>query len=314
MAGKKEGALRHFEGWEVGVLAVVIALLGTLLAVPLRVAPEDVPLPAVDEKALRATMAHDAAMAAAIVPELERDVTGQPNGRGLYDLRAFGEELRAYGRGEAEHDSASVVRERRRLVEAAQRARSLGEDKLLALRAYQAELFNAELRRWENTGKETEELTGLGGPFLDLVRRNGWLSHGRSLAMDETLRTIFFKRRWVEITGMSAEPFRISLDEERAFYAFLLAHPYNQNPSSGSPADACRTLDQWRLRKVEELARLDPSYPLLFARGVLYYRLGDAPAAAQAFRDHLARDDGTYALRARNFLAAANAKAIAVEP
>src|SRR6188768_1882941 len=123
MAGKKEGALRHFEGWEIGALAVVVALLGTLLVVPLKVAPEDVPLPVVDVKALSTTRAREAALAAAIVPALERDVTGAAEGRGLYDLRAFGEELRAYGRLEAAHESSSVVRERRKLIEAAARAR-----------------------------------------------------------------------------------------------------------------------------------------------------------------------------------------------
>src|SRR5438876_603161 len=101
MEGKKEGALRHFEGWEAGALAVVVALLGTLLVVPLKVAPEDVPLPVVDGKALSATLAREAALAAAIVPALERDVTGPAEGLGLYDLRAFGEELRVYGHLEA---------------------------------------------------------------------------------------------------------------------------------------------------------------------------------------------------------------------
>ena len=45
MVRKKGGPLRHLEGWEVGVVAVTIAVLGTLLAVPLPVSPRDVPLP-----------------------------------------------------------------------------------------------------------------------------------------------------------------------------------------------------------------------------------------------------------------------------
>jgi hypothetical protein len=308
MAGKKEGALRHFEGWEAGVVAVLLALLGTLLVVPLKVAPEDVPLPVVDGKALSATLAREAALAAAIVPALEHDVTGPAEGRGLYDLRAFGEELRAYGRREAAHESSAVVRERRKLVEAAARARSMGDEQLLGLRAYQEQLFVEEVRRWENTGKESDELAGLGGPFLDLVERNGWLK-GRTIVMDDVVRGIFFKRRWNEVTGLSEEPFLLSLDEDRAFYAFLLTHPYAQNASGPSPRDVCRAVDQWRLRKVEDLARRDPSYPYLLARGVLFFRLGDHAAAEQAFRDHLAKGDGSYALRARNYLAATVARA-----
>jgi hypothetical protein len=307
MAGKKEGALRHFEGWEVGAVAVVVALLGTLLVVPLKVAPEDVPLPAVDGKALFAIRTRETQLAAALVPALERDVTGPAEGQGLYDLRALGEELREFGRREAARESSSVVRQRRKLIEAVARARVFGEEKLLGLRAYQTQLFLAELRRWENTGKESDELVGLAGPFLDLVQRNGWVK-GRTLAMDDVLCGIFFKRRWNEVTGLLEGPFLLSLDEERAFYGFLLTHPSVQNASGSSPTDACRAVDQWRLRKVEELARLDSSYPYLLARGVLFYRLGDHAAAVQAFRDHLAKNDGSYAVRARNYLAAATAR------
>ena len=55
MMRKKGGALRHLEGWEVGIVAVAIALVGTLLAVPLPVLPRDVPVPLVDGKALSTT-------------------------------------------------------------------------------------------------------------------------------------------------------------------------------------------------------------------------------------------------------------------
>jgi len=292
----------------VGALAVVVALLGTLLVVPHKVAPEDVPLPAVNGKALSVTLAREAALAAAIVPALENDSSGPAEGRGLYDLRAFGEELRAYGHREALHESSSLVRERRKLIEAALRARTLGDEKLLGLRAYQGQIFVAELRRWENTGKESDELVGLAGPFVDLVKQNGWM-RGRALAMDDVLCAIFFKRRWNEVTGFMAEPFRLSLDEDRAFYAFLLTHPYGQNTVGLSPVDVARAVDQWRLRKVEDIARVDPAYPSVLARGVLFYRLGQHAAAVQAFRDHLAGGDGSYGLRVRNYLAAAVARA-----
>jgi hypothetical protein len=307
MQGKKEGALRHFEGWEVGAVAVAVALLGTLLVVPIRVAPEDLPLPLPDLKALSAIRAREAALAAAILPELERDVAGSSEGRGLYDLRAFGEELRAYGRHEAAHDSVSVVRDRRRLIEAAGRARFLGNEKLLAVRAYQMQLFISEVRRWEDTGKATDELAGLGGPFVELVQRNGWVK-GRDIQMDESLIELFFKRRWNEVTGLTEAPFGLTLDEERAFYGFLLAHPISLG-TTGTAKDVCRAIDQWRMRKVEELARVDPSYPYLLARGMLLARLGEHEAAVRSFRDHLAKNDGSYALRTRNYLASSMALA-----
>jgi hypothetical protein len=76
------------------------------------------------------------------------------------------------------------------------------------------------------------------------------------------------------------------------------------------PKAECLLADRWRLRKIEELAARDPAYPRLLARGVLLFRMGDYPAAAQAFRDHLAgANDPPYALRARNYLLAANARA-----
>jgi hypothetical protein len=309
MPGKKEGALRHFEGWEVGALAVVVALLGTLLVVPLKVAPEDLPLPVVDAKALAASRAREAAQAAAILPELERDVTGPAQGRGLYDLRAFGEELRAYGRHEAAHESSSVVRDRRKLIEAAGRARFLGDEKLLAIRAYQMQLFVAEVRRWQSTGKPTDELAGLGGPFLELLERNGWVEKGRDLLLDDVMLGILFKRRWNEVTGLTDAPFASTLDEERTFYSFLLTHPVVPATAGPSRKDRCRAVDQWRMRKIEDLARLDPSYPLLLSRGVLLARLGDHQAAVQIFREYLAKGDGRYALRARNYLAASVALA-----
>jgi hypothetical protein len=112
------------------------------------------------------------------------------------------------------------------------------------------------------------------------------------------------------VTGLSEPPFALSLDEHRAFYAFLLEHPFIDGKENMKPAEACRAADQWRLRKVEELSRLDPEYPYALARGVLFYRLGRYPSAAQAFRDYLSSPiDGRYALRARNYLVAANARA-----
>ena len=97
MKGKKGGLARHLQGWEAGLVAVVIAALGTLLAVPLRVPPEDVPLPLVDGRALTATLAHDRALSAAVVPRLLQEQANPGEVAELFDLRALGQELRAYG-------------------------------------------------------------------------------------------------------------------------------------------------------------------------------------------------------------------------
>ncbi len=314
MAGKKGGALRYFEGWEGGLVAVGIALTAAMLAVPLEVAPDDVPLPLVDGKLLAATLDRDRALAAAIVPALEREVTHSSASTELYDLRAFGEAFRAYGRAEVSDDVYEVVRARHRLVEAVAKARGVGDDKMLGLRAYQAGLFSAELRRWEDTKKESNELGDLGGGFLRLAVQSGWIESGR-IVMDDVLRGIFFKRRWNEVTGLRAPSYDLSLEEQRTFYAFLLTHPYVETGRAADPSDACRAADQWRLRKIEELARVDPVYPYALARGILFYRLGRYPASAQALRDYLgSATDGRYYLRARNYLVAANARAAEEAP
>jgi hypothetical protein len=310
MMRKKGGPLRHLEGWEAGIVAVAVALVGTLLAVPLPVAPRDVPVPLADGKALSAALDRETALAASIARALEEE-RGRTSGTSeLYDLRAFGQEFRAYGAAEASGDTYAVVRVRQRLIEALARARGVGDDELVGLRAYQQQLFLAELRKWENAGTSSEELAGLGGGFLDLVRKSGWLN-GTTIAMDDLVRGIFFKRRWNQVTGISGSAFAISLDEHRAFYAFLLTHPYVEGRGGLEAKDACRAADQWRLRKIEELERLDPTYPYGLARGVLFYRLGRYPEAAQAFRDYLgAADDGRYVLRARNYLATTVARAV----
>jgi hypothetical protein len=309
MVGKKGGVARHFEGWEVGLVAVVIAMAGALLAVPLRVEPRDLPAPQVDGKALSTTLDRERALALAIVPALEKEIALTPSGTELYDLRAFGEAFRAYGRAEASEDVYPTVRARQGLIESIVKARALGEEKMLGVRAYQRQLFLSELARWEKVGQPSDELTGLGGKFLAIAARDGWIDR-RTIVMDESLRGIFFKRRWNEITGLTQPPYALSLDEQRAFYAFLLEHPFVENRETMTAGDACRAADQWRLRKVEELGRIDPTYPYALARGVLFYRLGRYPAAVQSFRDYVSEStDGRFGLRARNYLVASLARA-----
>jgi hypothetical protein len=243
MMRKKGGPLRHFDGWEIGVVAIAIALSGTLLAVPLAVPPRDVPVPLVDGKALSATLDRENAQATSIARELEREVRAG-GASPLYDLRAFGEEFRAYGVAEVSGETYLAVRARQKLIEALTRARGLGEDKLLAFRAFQQRLFLNELRNWENGGRD-KDLTELGGGFLDLAKKSGWLA-GRSIVMDDRVRGVLFKRRWNQVTGTSSPAFAISLDENRVFYAFLLTHPYVEGREGYDAREACRAADQWR--------------------------------------------------------------------
>jgi hypothetical protein len=263
----------------------------------------------VDGRNLAATIERERVLAASILPALESELSRPAEGNALYDLRAFGEAFRAYGRAETSDEVYAVVRARQKLLEALMKARALGDEKILDLRAYQKQLFLDELARWEASTRPSFELAELGGKFASLAVREGWFED-RALSMPVSLRGIFFKRRWNELTGLSEPPFALSLDEQRAFYAFLLDHPFVEGKENMTAAEACRLADQWRLRKIEELSRLDPEYPYALARGVIFYRLGRYPSAAQAFRDYLSSPtDGRYALRARNYLVASLARA-----
>jgi len=295
---------RHLEGWQPGLLAILIAASGAVLALPRATAPEDIPPPSVDERALAMTLQHDRDRALAIAPELEREVTGSSSPR-LFDLRALGQAIRDFGLADASPNREElIVEQRAKLAEAVLRATTLGEDKLLALRSYELLLFLREVRRWEETRVESEELQALGGPFIPMLERNGWIRNGR-IVPDEKVRAILFKRRWNEITGLSEGPFALTLDEQRAYYRFLLMHPSPLTGMRGDEVD-CRSIDQWRLRKVLEFSQLDPEYPDELARGVLLFRLGAHLAAAEAFRNHLAKHpDGPHTLRVRNYLLAA---------
>lgn len=290
------------------VLAVA-SVLG--LDVPWGATPRDVPLPIFERRALARVTELDEARFRTIDPILAEDARLGATGP-LFDLRALGTQLRAYGRADHDADADTIVRERRLLAEALAAARPLGDDKLLALRAYEAHWFLREVAQWEASGTESPDLVGLGGSFVRMAERSGWSSRGR-LDMPEYVRAVFFKKRWNALLGLR-EPgsFGLLLDEERAFYAYLLSHGWvdSSAPAQVPVAESCRTLALFHLRKVQELAQLDPTYPVHLARGVLLFRAGSYLEAANAFREQLnVHPDGPYRIRARNYLRTTLARA-----
>jgi hypothetical protein len=304
---RSKGALSYLQGWQAGVLAVLLAVTGTLLAVPWSAPPDELPVPIAAPGRVEALLEADRARAARLRPQLEREVA-LASGGPLYELRAFGEAFRAYGRAEAAHDTATILARRSELIAAFGRARSLGDDQVVAFRAVQAEAFVAAVRRWEITGATQEDLVELGGPFLELVTRQRWVDEHRRVSLSMALQSILFRRRYGELLGVSAPPFALSLDESRMLYAFLLTHPLVEETQTRAQAE--RSADAWRLRKIGELSKIDRDYPYELGRGVLFYRMGQYGAAERAFRAHLARSpDGPYALRAKNHLVAALSQA-----
>ncbi|WP_437709002.1 hypothetical protein WMF45_32540 [Sorangium sp. So ce448] len=334
-AGARRGWKRHLEGWEPGLVAVFIAGSAAILAVPRSVEPAELPLPLADARALARVRDADTTRARE-AEELGLDA----------EVRELGSAIRAFGLvdADADHTEAELLAARARVSDAVGRALAQGDEAVLRLRAYQLRAFVREVRRFEATGEESDELREVGGDFLGLLRRNAWLGQGgaaqrsggegaRRVAMDGVVLGVLFKKRWNAIVGVQRDPFAPTLDEERALFKFLLAYPLAaarsaqtlpappdeetaarlaQVGGSGPPAAALRAAEarraeeQYRLKKIDELAALDPSYPRQLARGVSLYRLGSFMQSAEAFRSHLDQHpDGAHTLRAQNYLRAA---------
>jgi hypothetical protein len=314
VAGEKpaqqKGLGRHLEGWQPGVLAVFVAGIPALLAVPRPVPPVELPEPMLEPRGLAQAARDDERLANAA----EREPLDT-------DVRELGSALRAYGVADATGDDKAVGTERLAVAEAARRAGVHGDEALARLRAYQLRWFLRELRRWEATGQETLELRELGGPFLSRAQKNGWIE-GRRLLPDDTVRAVLFKKRWMDLTMARGPALDTSSAEQRALARFLLLHP-PRDPSSNrtDPRDTIgmhrvgEQADQYRLKKIDELRTLDPTYPADLARGVVFYQMHRFPQAVEAFRRHLEdHPDGAFAVRAQNYLRAALGGAMEILP
>ncbi len=296
-AGKPRGGLaRHLEGWQPGVLAVFVAGMAAALAVPRPVAPVDIPEPFLDPIALERVAREDRALAdAAERTPLDTDV------------RALGSALRAYNLAEVSGDPGALALERRNVAEAAALAVAQGEAAVTRLRAYQLRSFLREVRRWEETGEETDELRELGGTFISGAQKSGWIE-GRHLLPDATVRAVRFKKRWMELGMVHGRALDVTPPESIALYRFLLRSPPLEGDAPNKAAELRRVYqaEHYRLKKIDELHTLDPAYPVDLGRGVVLYRLHSYPMAVEAFRRHLeAHPDGPYTLRAQNYLRAA---------
>jgi hypothetical protein len=95
----------------------------------------------------------------------------------------------------------------------------------------------------------------------------------------------------------------------------LLLHPAtSSNAAAGDEASRSKARamleNQARLKKIDEIAAIDPAYPSELARGVIFYKLGRVLLAVESFRQHLdEHPDGPHALRAQNYLRAALGRA-----
>ena len=284
---------RHLEGWQGGVVALLVAALGLALGVPHGAQPPDFPVPTPDARRIASTLRQDAVQAEALErsPEVERGGTA-------FELRQLGAEIRRYGEADAAGEQGVLNELRGGLLRGAYNVlQAGGAEPLLQLRAYQQRIFLRELARWESTGQESPELKQVGGGVTRTLKSSRWITSSGHFRGDEGVRAAMFKRRFAEILGLQGRAeFALSREEARALYGLLLAYPPVQGPAVGG----------FRLRKVDELAAVDPEYPRKLGRGVALLGMGQGAAAVVELREHLAeRPDGPHTLRARNYLAAA---------
>lgn len=283
---KPTGLSRHLEGWQLGLVSVGMAILAAALAIPRSVEPRDLPDPTYDPL-LAADILRDQTERAQRVRQ-----TPLP-----FAVRRVGEALRLLGAASSSLDDDPVGASGE-LSRAVARALDLhGKGPLLDLRAIQTELFLAALQRWEGGAPVDSEFRQLAGNFVEKAQTSGWIRNDGRLAMTTLERVVFFRIRWSVLTGLRQEhPFRPSLTEWRIYYGFLLRHPEAQARSEGRN----RALRQ--LGYVTALSKLDPEYPIDYARGILLFQSGRYSESMDSFERHLRRHpEGRWTLRARNF-------------
>lgn len=280
----------HLEGWQLGLVLVGTALVSAVVAAPRRVVPDAIPLPLADRGEQRRELREQETLA--------RAAESVPLS---YDTRAVGESIRRFGVALAAGDASSAEALRaqlRRQVEESYEERSA---ELLQLRAVQMRMFLEAIHDWEREGVESTDLAELGGGFLETAEASGWITREpRRVVLRPIELAVLFKVRWTKLVGLEESPeFRISLNDFRAYYRLLLQRP----EGGGLP-------DQRRLAYVAAVEQRDLEYPSNLAKGVLFYRLGAYRRSVDALRAHVdSAPNGDWSLRARNYLAEANARA-----
>jgi len=292
---------RHFEGWQILAVAGVISWGAALIVVPRPVVPIDLPKPRLDARAVAEVEAHDRALASSVdASPLDARV------------RRLGSAVRAVGHDESSADPRLPTAQKD-LKTAALEAMKFSVPDVVRLRAFQTEAFLRALASWQQTGAATDEIAELGGTFLSTFESSGWVvdqPHDRAVVMPELALRASYKKRWNDIVGLKAGELELTLEEQRALVGFVLEHPPRPRDRRQGRVTLDTYEDQMRLNKIDELAKLDPSYPALFAKGIVFYRLSAYESAVTAFAQYLeATPDGPYALRAANFLKASLQKA-----
>lgn len=280
---------KYFEGWQVGAITVLMAIVAVAVVVPRTVVPEEVPLPRLAPR--------DIGVARTRARAAERALE---SGEISDNLRLLASRLRAHGLAENSGDRKQTELAAGSILELSPIVAATEPDRLLDLRAHLTERFVRAFLLLLRTGAETEDLAVVGGDAARTFRDKGWLDGPVDAEIDLVLRSLY-KRRF---EGLVLPKGNLPLEEaeERARVRFLMLHP----PRAPVPDPQGLFANQYVLSQLDDAAALDPHYPLRYAQGIALFRLGRFEASAAAFDAFLAeRPDGPYRLRAVNYLKAA---------
>ena len=294
-ARAKTGLARHFEGWQVGALVIFIVASISAVVIPRSADPTSLPPAEIGPLVLTEARA-ESARAHAEAQALELP----------HSARLLGARLRALGRIEATRDDRRLDDGRQQVFDAARQALYERPDAVVAMRDLAAvrfrELYIEHVR--EGAAEPSDELNELGGSILLQFAENGWLSRSADIDLStETLLEGFYKRRFARILDTSEPTLSPSAAEERVVLGFLLLHPPQPRIDDGNTGGD--GTGPYLIRRIDELAKLEPSYPASYAKGIVLFRMGHFEASASAFDSFLQQGDGPYRLRAINYLKSA---------
>lgn len=297
-AGQKRWRLRN----EVTLTLVALSITGAIVVIPRPTYPQILPLPYVDTQQIRARERAEIQRALSVA-----------DGSLDKEARAIGEQFRRLGRTLSLRNSIagpeldSLRNDAQKLMlRKVKDNSSSGAEALLNLRALQGQLFLDAVLSWQQSGKVSDELRELGGPFHTIAQRS-WVEEGKMVLNQDELR-LFFRIHWGKLTGLyGVEPFGPSLEELRRYYLSNLTHP------PAADGDAMTQIVN-QIAFVRALGKVESSYPALLAEGILQLRLGQSLQALQNLKAHLdEHPHGPWAHIARNhmILAARQADEIA---
>lgn len=266
-------------------VALGIAGAVAVLTVPRPEYPDAVPYPPVDEERTRVEL-HSA----------HRDVEYALSEGLDVAVRGIGERVRRCGVLEVTGPQSELELEVHKLREAV--LLLVGERRiaeLVRLRELQAALLHGGIvAKWSTPAAEDDdgELAELGANLEQHLRPyRRWLVEDAYFR--PTLRALFLDR-WANLTGMTRHvELSPTANDWRLIHRFRVMRLIREG----------QTKDMESLRAVlDEVTKYSPDYPVDYARGIVFYRMGAFADAVDAFSRHLAAyPDSDWAVRAQNF-------------